>query len=705
MSKKKNKIKKEVKPDLNSGLFVASGEITSSDYDEKTWTELQKEYWNMSNGCPIITATLNLIKYPILSAGHRIQVGSDSDKAKQATDYIEWCLSNIYKGFDYFLRHKLQAIELGCSFSEKLIKQGDEYRYFEGEKEFKKITNRVIRYNSIKNETISKIYYNETMDWVGVQHQKRIPEKGCEYIDILERGNDSLVSGERSIFIKNINDKISVYSFNELDGDIRGNSILRPVRFYYDAANKIMTSKVIGIQRGAGIPIIYTKGNLQDQKAKIKEIGETICQMSKGWASMDETKMRVVLEEPKSQSDIMPFLEFINRAKFYNTMSQFATAGLGANGSRASTDAHKSPYEIAINYWASDVSNYIQQEIDYMIDNSFLAGISDEDYPVFEFNNIGQADLLKTANIFKTLFDAGLKIDERDWNIIRDQIGLPEKDIEIVDKNTAPTEEVENIQQGNKQLSAKVIERKVSLEVLNFERDVFELESANEHFETIQEKAQIIIDKHNKNLFDNIRTQLKANRKARINIDSEKDLINELTALYINAKEKGNKDVIKEVSKLKKNVELSITTGDKKEFQNNIGRLVKKYYRNIRTSLENVMNRLTDTALDKKGGIDYYLLQYENGFKTEKRALITETEAGYTDGRGETLDELQDKIDLYLYTSVLAASTCEECAPMDGFIGTMEELESAGIQTHQPVNANCLGGDHCHCQVAAWRLN
>jgi len=224
----------------NTGIWVTAGEIESSSYDTKSWTELQKDYYTMRNSDGMLQTTVDILKYPILMSEHRIE-----GKNQEVNDYVQWVFDGLKKGFQYFKYHKLLALDFGLSMHEMVIKRGDIYKG--------KTTNRPIWFNPIQNETINKFKYNEQTEFEGIEHIKVVPEKGQEYIDI-----------DKS--------QLEWFTFNEEYNDIRGRSIYRPIRLFWDAKHKIIISKTTATQRGAGIVTIETLGEpTSSEKAKIQQ--------------------------------------------------------------------------------------------------------------------------------------------------------------------------------------------------------------------------------------------------------------------------------------------------------------------------------------------------------------------------------------------------------------------------------------------------
>lgn len=685
----------------NSGITASAGEIEHSDWDTKDWFELQQDYVNMMNGCPVISTTWKLIEYPLMQAKLNIDVGpSKSDRSKEAADYLRWCFDNLNRKESYLRKHKLKAIWSGVSFHECIEKKGDKYNYLQDGKEFNKLTNRIIKLSYIGNDTINRIELDDVNNLLWIEHKRRRIENAKE--KEFGAAVETLIPIEAK--------KLHWYTFNEDADDIRGQSILRPVRYYYIAAQKILESKVVATQRGAGIIGIETQGTLQGKaKTDMEKVGRTIASMSNGYYMIDATKAKVVLNELKGQQDIMPLIQFINRMKFYNTMSQFLVAGIGESGSRAATEQHKAPYELALNYINTDLSRNYQDLADYFINISYLAPMVKEDYPIIRFSSVTQSDMKREAEVYKLFFEAGMPLTDVDWNMIREHLNLPATETNIktdkqtlVDENQGTGQDIKPENQMS--MAHKEKARNIKPEILEFESNIFELQSATEHFLTTQDKVTNEIDGVIHKLFLDIVGQLKRNRKANIDMRYQGELIKKLIGLYEEGYNRGESDVKKEVGKLSKNIELALDNSGKKEAKNNIDKLVNKFYTNIKTRIETNMSKVNDKYIEKKGGLENYILELESGFAYDRRDLITEVEAGYTNGRGETLFDLKGKIETYLYSAVVDKSLCDNCAPFDGNIFTYDELQSQGLQLTHPVNPDCLGGSNDRCQIIAYSL-
>jgi len=662
-----------------TGIYVNAGEIDHSDYDLKNWQELQADYTKMRNSDALLSTTVDILKYPVLMSNHRIETLN-----KDVEEYVNWVFDRLYKGFQYLKYHKLLALDFGLSMHEIVVERGLRWKG--------KLTNAPIWLNPIQNETINKFHYNDQLIFTGIEHEKQVPDKGSSLIDIPA-------------------ENLHWFTLGEEYNDIRGRSIYRTVRFFWESKHKLITSKVTGAQRAVGIPVLYSKGEpSSSDRRNIETIGRTIAMMRDGYVSMNEEKLRLQLESPKGQEDIIPMLDYLDRQMFFNTMSQFMTAGIGQNGSRAATGELKSPYEIYATYIMHELELNMQSLVDRIIDMSCYAGISDEEWPIYKQDSVKTTDLVKAAGYIKNLVEAGgLSLTPEDEVFIRQMFGFPEKAQAAVTvtipENVEQNPEIGSVQA---QLSKPHSHRKMSAELQEFESRVFSKESAAEHFLTMTDKTAAALDDIAKKYFGDIAYQLKSNRHREIRIRGEviEYAMEKLTALYESGFQRGVRDVKSELAKIKKSMSLAEDRIIKPTKQLKLEKTLKRFFFNAKTVIENKMDDVSDAYIENAGGLDNVIMGYSGKFKQEKNNVAAMIEQSYTSGRGATLLEFKDQIQTYLYTAVLDEKLCENCGPYDGLIFTFDEVGEQGLNIGEKgVNPNCLGSImNCRCQLMAYEI-
>ena len=679
------------KAKTNPGIIVSGGDIQQSDFDNTVdWITLIQDYTNMRNGDCIASSTIEVLKLPILQTGHRITTLGESDLAKEARDYITYSFDNLIKGFQYFKYHNLLALDFGLGMFEVVLNRGDKYR--------DKTTNRITKLVPIQGDTINKFLYDEQADFSGIEHERRVPEGENEIITLKK-------------------DELYHCTYNEEFNNVQGRAMYRPARKSFNYKQKIMDAACRAAQRGAGMVRGRLGGSAgATEKDALNEVCRTIANSQNSYYTDQEGKAEIDLIELKNQGDNMPMLEYLDRQMFFNSMSQFMTAGIGQNGSRAATVELKSSYELAANYVLEWLTNSVQSLIDRMIAWSPYYKLPLGEYPKITFNAITQADLTKVATNIKVLSDAGgIEYTKTDEKFFRETFGYPEVDpLSEIIKKPEPQGLFENAEIDR---MYKNIERKIKLskkqprELNDTEKNIFEFESANEHFMTMKERAGDELSAIFTKVLKDAASQLKKNPKADLQLRYERELAQKLTKLFNEGHDRGKSDVNKELNKLRKQKtkkELTTKIIELASIQSSIDRWIKRFFFNVKTTLEDTFDTKSPEFIQSKGGVDDYVLGFETGFKTDKRQILKQVESGYIMGRGESLEAAKDEIETYMYSAMLDLNLCEECAPFDGLIMTAAELNENDISpSSDSINFNCLGllgGNKCRCVVIAFEL-
>ena len=656
------------KQDTTPGLYVTSGEIEHGDYDQKDWHDLLQDYTNMRNGGPVLNSSMNILKLPILQAERDIQKGDNSDIAKQAVDFANWTFDGMHKGFEYYKRHKLLSLDFGCAIHEPVWK---------ADKFDKKQTLRLIKMSPIMLETIYKWLYNEYGEIYGIVQERREPE------------TNSITYPELQL------DQLDMFSYNEEFNDPRGRSILRPARLYYESKKKVIISKANGIQRGSGFPIVKASNNVK--KATIEKIGRTITGKPGGYLGIDRDNVEVESFQVPDIGDIVPLCDYFDRQMFFNTLSEFLTAGIGSNGSRAATEALKAPYEMAAGYILQILEETLQKTCDRIIYNSYLAGkIKPEQMPVFKFASITQADMMKVAQELNLLVQSGFITPDPKLNdYVKSMFNLPTANIDS--KVGHDAEDTENKDDA-------VAATKLSLsEHRKLEECEFNLEKANDQLLDSKARAEEIIDNVLDRILADAGKQLENGKDFKLKYQEE--LFLKMNKLYNELYENGIKDVSSELAKLDSK-KLQVPEDIKKKISARLERAIERLYKDIDFAITDRVSKLSSRAIEIGGGIGEIVSKMADGFKGDRRRILTEAESGYFDGRGSGLESLAKETELF-YSAILDKNLCEVCAPFDGEIRTIAEWESEGMNLTSPTNPNCLGllgQGSCRCVLIPYRI-
>jgi len=689
-----------VKPDekeTTPGLFVSAGEIYE-DFDKVTWKELLEDYTKMRNGGAIESTTVSILKYPIIRAGYTI-----THVVPEVVDYINWILDTMTDsfggndGFQEFLNHLFLGLEYGCSFFEKVYSSGV---YTPDNK----ITNIISRLSPFKPETIWKFHYNDLMQFSGITHEKRMEDRINSFVDIPV-------------------EKLFFYSHNAEYGDPRGRSELRPIRNLFRIKQDILLATARAQQRGAGIPEIkILKKSINDsERANAHKVGKSIGNMKGSYFITDEN-LEVKLHSLNIQGTPEAILEFINREMFFNTLTEFMASGIGQNGSRSATSEHKGSYELKVGTVTQAMESKINLLLEEIIDISYLSGL--KEYPKFKFNSMNQTDIVGAAQALNSFFTSNIIVKQAgDEQFIRGLFNLPEKElingVEVVNSITPP-KNVNNVTTVNKtglSIEDKTIKnfsgmkfgaiKLSSSDYLGNVRKIFDVKETEDIYKNIQGEAEAIISDVVNKYIMYIAKQIDSGAEVAIKYDVE--LSNRLNKLYRDSYGVGEGAILKEMQKISNNKSLALSApkvGDVvKTSSQSIERFAGRLIFNIKTVVEDVI----DSEWEKtKGSATEYIISknFEEGFKTDRRTLISKTVDGYLDGRGEAISQNSEKIELYFYNSIMDMNLCNNCAALTGSVMTLDEAKEQGLLIKGcRVNPDCAGGLMlCRCNLVPYKL-
>lgn len=656
----------------NSGIQVSCGVITASEFDVTDRDELYKWYEEMRKSDCVSSTTLDILKLPIEQADYSIVAGRKNEKAEAAREYIAWCFDQL--DMDRLQRHMLLSLDYGASFFEKIYDRGVEYYTAEGKAV---ITNIIRKLSPFQIWTVEQFQYNEE------QELDYIIQSAYDSKGVTKREE---VSAEKLFWITN----------REEYCDVRGNSLFRPALTAFRMKKSTLESAARAISRGSGIPDITVKNS--DQIAKAAKIGKTLGNYQFAFAAHTED-FKVEMLKVDGADKAVEFLDYLDRNMFFNTLSEFLSSGIGGNGSRAATEAHKTPYELAANGVLRGVERGLNRLIDEMIQISHLSNIDIKDYPTFRYDRINNRDIYQTAASISSLYQsAAIAKQEGDEEHLRQMFGLPEKievEATIAGKENVLGEEQKEMKLGTGRARCDE-QRKIELEAKFLSGEPQQL------LDTIQEEAEAIILDVKKKILKDFSKQLEKNRNASLNVRYMPELKNRLKKLYRDAFADGKAQLNSEIQKSDIKVakfEL-VDSPVLGALIANIDLSVDLFGNLLKSSVEKKKNQLGANLEKQYETMDEFLSTFLDSQKMIQRDIITEVQSGYFEGRGEGMTESQ--LDMWVYTSVLDANLCDNCAPYNGLIYSYQEIMNDPVlQIGSPTNTTCLGGNKCRCVFVA----
>jgi len=669
----------KAKQETTPGIWVSAGEI-SQDFDNAPWKELLKDYSEMRNGGAVESTTVSVLKFPMLRTGFSI-----THSNPEIEDYLYWIFESLVDSFNgregskELLEHMLLALEYGCSFFEKVYQRG--VLTPDG-----KITNRIIRLAPFKPETIFEFYYDDMMFFSGIKHERRSSSGGMDFVDI---GIDELF----------------FYSHNSEYGDPRGRSEYRPARNLYKIKRDILLATARAQQRGAGIPEIKSSkaGLTTEEKSRLEAIGRSIGNMKNGYVITD-ADTQLILHSLQVQGSPEATLEFINRELFFNTLTEFMTSGIGQSGSRSATSEHKSSYELKFSAITSAIESRMNGLIRELVDISYFG--PQTEYPVFQFNSIDSTDVNMVSESIGKLYERNILVkQEGDEEFIRAMFNMPEK-IEILkeESRSHKEEDPEFMSFDKKKEMKKLFFRQVltGAELHSFISKRFNAEEKENMYTDLQQQTDLIVSEVVEKYVEYAIKRVNAGEPLEIKYDIE--LFNRLNKLYQTGYATGAKDVDYEIAEAGKK-ELAESPQKVLKISQTLKRHSGKLLYNVRVVVEDILER---EYIPGKTDITEILASkaLSDGFKQEKRTLIEKVSNSYIEGRSDAIEDNKDRIDLFLYNSVLDKNLCDICAEWTGAVLTLEEAEENGFLIGSGrVNPGCLGGlDRCRCNLLVYKL-
>jgi len=626
-----------------SGIIVNAGIITN-ELETGSYQTILEDIAKMRVSDCVAVSAIDILKLPVLRAN--IQVTSENIEAKE---YVEYVFQNLQideyrpNGFRYFMEHLLTALDFGIALFEPVWRV-EEYKG--------KMTKRLVYLSPIRPETITEWLYNENVEFIGIKQRRYTANYYWETVQIPAS-------------------ELFIFSFGEEFYDIRGKSILRKARLAWKYKERVLSALARSVARGAGIPKI-TVGDMADEDTEdlAHTIGRTIGNSDNAYVIAQKDVLDVELMGLQNQASAMELLQYLDRQLLFNTLTQFMTAGIGENGSRAAAAELKTPYELRINDIVDQIEECLNRLIVLVVNESFF---TKKEYPKVTLSIPANTALDEIATSIQKLASVNaIRLTEDDEKYIRSIFNLPEIKEEKIEVKEVKAERVKRIPAN------------------------FEFDRVKEFYTTEQARVDKVIEEIYKDILLNVIKYIKEGREVRREKTKIDEYVKTLTGIYERMRKQGAEDIRKELSKLQ--VQMSLSEEIKRD-KKKITRQVKTLYYDTEQVAENIIENATKKQL--AGGIENLLMiKIGDGFKTLRRSISATIMDGYTEGRNDVIRQTEEDI-LYTYTVALEdiESVCEVCMPLDGLEMTKAEAEAHGlrIEANGRLNPDCLGGDNCRC--------
>lgn len=669
---------------LNPGFRNIQGFFYDDPAIEKmSHAEEIRLYQEINNNDPIAVASMETLTAPLNGQLWDFSIDNQTESGKKCRDFLYRVFEKI--DFGSFRYHYFLHLRFGSAWFEKIWESGAEG--FEMAELF-----------PLKPDTIWKTYPTRN----GIE---KIIQRAYE--PVTGRFEEKALDGKNIFWTAN----------NMEFGDPRGRSIWKPIRPYYLLKKNLLRSDARLRERAAGIVMGFLSAEMMqqygaDMASALQKIGNNI----DNYALFVKDQMDVRLESPQQQQGNIDFLRYYDQCIFYNTQTQFMVAGIGSgvNGGRANTESHKGTYINKVNYLITRFDSDIRKLVNEMIDNSVYSGLKPEERPYFQTARISHMDIFAVAETVSKMGSA-LKIRPEDEIWFRAAFGMPEIDLSQIQAEQEKENEFQRVldsaissadpQKPELEMSLfpdGFIDEKKKSKMTNRCRDVMELQAMITGFQTISREAEKTIRAQYNQAIKDLAKRVAKNPES-IRAGKKTSMINALLPLYRRAKKQGAAVMVKEIQKATgKTIELSkyleLETIQEAPDRDRLGLLISRAFESVETAIENDMLNVTADFLERRGGLENWLInRYADGNKRLLADIQSFIEGGLIDGRGEIIDSLGDEVSVWEYTSVLDDTVCSVCRPYDGQRKTLEQWKNAGIQQFSPVNPGCEGGAKCRC--------
>lgn len=225
-------------------------------------------------------------------------------------------------------------------------------------------------------------------------------------------------------------EKVAIFPFEEEDGDLYGNSILRPAFMHYTFLEPLY--KIDGIQKerhGIGVPRVHLhQGYTEADKNLAHVIGSNLRVNERAYV-VENDRFTVDFIELKGQ-----LIDALKSAEFHDTMIlkaillQFLNMGVTevGGGGRNTGATHLDMFLKSMRYVAQSICDiYNHYIIPYIVAFNF----DTDSFPTLKVRNIGETkDLQMWSAAMANLVGKGaIEVDEDTENFIRTQVDFPRR--------------------------------------------------------------------------------------------------------------------------------------------------------------------------------------------------------------------------------------------------------------------------------------
>lgn len=389
------------------GTDIFDGQI-NNDY-QKNWRNLTKRLEvidEMKKGDASISAILDTVKAPLLSAKWYIEPAGSTPEQKEHALFIERALFvELQGGWDEHLIEALSCLDYGFSLFEKVYGVSSDGKII-----VKRLAPRL----------------QSTIDKWGVD--------GQTWVDGHPTGVTQLVYGSDEVADKGIVktvipwNKLLRFSFRASGNNFEGQSLLRPAYKHWYFKELLYKISTMAAERfGVGVPYIHWKKDPNPtQKRNADDMLSNIRSNEKAYAQIGENVQTFDILIPKSSGNLSIIHEAIrdHDQKIYDSiLAGFLKLASGDGGSFA-LSRDQSSFFLRSEQW---IANFICNVYNGLISELIYLNYGVQDaYPKLKTSDVGQVSLDEYIKALAIARKGGLiSWSDSDETKVREQLKLP----------------------------------------------------------------------------------------------------------------------------------------------------------------------------------------------------------------------------------------------------------------------------------------
>lgn len=395
-----------------TGTQISAGVISGEEYNGKlTGESAVRVYDEMIRSDATVSAALDVVKLPILSADFNVDPASDDQADVEVAEFVETCLFHLID-WDQTLDEILTFLDYGFDVHEAVY----EPREIDG-----KLRIALVKLGYRKQTSIQKW---ETSDG--------------------QPGVTQLIAGSELSIPEA---KIVRFTRRQRGDNYAGISILRPAYKHWYIKDKLYKLDAVGQERHAigVLDITHPKGADPKDIAKMRKAARALRANGQSFIDHPEDWVVAFLDmKAGTLKSSEPSINHHDRQIMKSVLAQFLEIGAaGSSGTRSTSEDHSRLFEKSVRNVAEMIVRVLQNTV---VRNMVDLNFTDRDYPTLRIGSTSDEDISLISEAVGKFVTAGvIHPTGADENAARKMIGwaeLTEDQLKEVDYTTKPNDQL-----------------------------------------------------------------------------------------------------------------------------------------------------------------------------------------------------------------------------------------------------------------------